>query len=125
MKHWASLTGWKRAALTAAIAYALVMQAMLLSLGGALHAAAAEPQAFICAQDGQTQPDHAPAASHDGLCCILSCHGSGAAGPLPVAAAPVRLAPVGLVTSLPVSSSVSHLSTSVLPVGSRAPPRLG
>lgn len=126
MTHWASITGWKRAALAATIAYALVLQAMLLSLGGALHVArAGEPQAILCAQDGRTSSDHAPAGSHDGLCCILGCHGAGPAGPAPVSVSLLRLAPVSLETRLPVTVPTLRLSSNVLPVGSRAPPRLG
>jgi hypothetical protein len=41
MKHRGFTTGWKRAAVAAALAYALVLQGLLLSLGGALHAAQA------------------------------------------------------------------------------------
>ncbi|MCG7394882.1 hypothetical protein MHY87_18450 [Microvirga sp. ACRRW] len=119
-------TGWKRAVLTALVAYALVLQMVLVSLSGAAHAAeAAGPQGILCLQDGQSLPDHDPAKAHNGLCCILSCHGTGAAGPVPTASLPKRATPVTLDVQVPVVSSATRLFSTVLPVGSRAPPRLG
>jgi hypothetical protein len=127
MKCRGFATGWKRAAVTAAVVYALVLQGLLLSLGGALHAveAAAGPQTIICAEGSATGQDRAPAKAHDGLCCILGCHGGAAAGPLPVFAAlkqrvpaPADIRPSGHFPALRIASHV-------LPLGSRAPPRLG
>jgi hypothetical protein len=122
----ASRTGWTRAAIVAAMAYAFVLQALLLSVSGAFHAAeAAQPQGIICVRNGSSAPDHSPPQAHDGLCCILSCHGSAPAGPVPAAAVFERLAPVAVVTRTPARPSVLGFSSNVLPLGSRAPPRLG
>jgi hypothetical protein len=120
------ITGWKRAVLTALMAYALVLQTLLTSLSGAAHAAEASgPQGILCLQGSQAQSDHAPAKAHEGLCCTLSCHGAGSAGPAPVAALPNRLVPVALVQRAPADPSAARVFSNVLPVGSRAPPRLG
>ena len=126
MKFRGFTTGWKRAAVTAAVVYALVLQGLLLSLGGALHAAEPSgPQAIICAEGSATGQDRAPAKAHDALCWTLSCHGSTAAGPLPGFAvlkqrvlAPADIRPAGPFPAL-------RLASHVLPLGSRAPPRLG
>lgn len=124
MKRKGTITAFKRAVLTALMAYALVLQTVLVSLSGAAHAAeAAGPQGILCLQDGRTQPDHGPAATHDGLCCTLSCHGAGSGGPAPEMAAAERLDPVALIVRVPVGSLQTRLSSRVLPVGSRAPPR--
>ena len=126
MTRMASITPFRRAVLTALMAYALVLQTVLVSLGGAAHAAqVAGPEGIICLQEGRTQPDRAPAKGHDGLCCTLSCHGGGAAGPAPAFVPTERLAPVTLLENLPADPSAAHLYSNVLPVGSRAPPRLG
>jgi len=126
MTKRASITGWKRVALAALLAYALVLQTLLLSLAGASHAvAAAGPEGVLCLQDGQTVPKHSPAASHDSLCCLVGCHGSGSAGPAPVAASLIRFEPVSAEAAQPAGSSASLPSPKILPLGSRAPPRLG
>jgi hypothetical protein len=126
MMRKGSITGWKRAVLTALMAYALVLQTLLASLGGAAHAAqAAGPQGVLCLQDSQNQPDHAPAQAHDGLCCTLSCQGPGPAGPAPEFVAAERLGPVALDQGVPGDLSAAGRFSDVLPVGSRAPPRLG
>lgn len=126
MTRKGSITGWKRAVLTALMAYAFVLQTVLVSLGGAAHAAdMAGPQGIICHQDGQSLPDHDPAKAHDGLCCTLSGHGAGPAGPLPAAALPQRLPSVSLDGPVRADLSAPSHSSDVLPVGSRAPPRLG
>ncbi|WP_134500836.1 DUF2946 family protein [Microvirga pakistanensis] len=126
----ASITPFRRAVLTALMAYALVLQTVLVSLGGAAHAGQlAEAQGILCLQDGQTQPSQDPAkgptGSHDGLCCTLSCHGGGAAGPAPALVLAGRLAPVILEPRAPADSHHTRHFSNVLPVGSRAPPRLG
>jgi hypothetical protein len=126
MMRRVSMTAFRRAVLTVLVAYALVLQTVLVSLGGAAHAAeAAAPQAIHCLQDGRTQPDHAPSKAHDGLCCTLNCHGPGSAGPAPGFVLGERLAPVVLEAPAPAVSQAARLSSSILPVGSRAPPRLG
>jgi hypothetical protein len=126
MNRMRLITGWKRAALAAVMAYALVLQVLLISVSGAAHAAQASgPQGILCLQDGQSQSDHAPAKAHDGLCCLVGCHGAGAAGPVPVASSPVRRVAVVRDAPLPENLSAAPISSSVLPVGSRAPPRLG
>jgi hypothetical protein len=128
MTHRGFTTGWKRAAIAAAVAYALVLQGLLLSLGGALHAAEASgPQAMIICADGAAsgQDRGAPAKAHDALCCILSCHSSTAAGPLPAFTALKRPAPTALVIKAAGEPAALPVASKVLPLGSRAPPRLG
>jgi hypothetical protein len=108
------------------MAYAFVLQALLLSMSGAVHAAAAtEAAGIICLQDGSAAPDPSPAKTHENLCCSLSCHSSGAAGPTPVAAILDRIAPLAVASSHVADSPRLSLTSNVLPVGSRAPPRLG
>jgi hypothetical protein len=127
MKHRGFTTGWKRAAIAAALAYALVLQGLLLSLGGALHAAEASgPRTVICAEGAASDRDRGglPKA-HDALCCILGCHGSAAAGPLPVFTALKRPAPAALDIEAAREPAVLRVASKVLPLGSRAPPRLG
>ena len=94
-------TGWKRTATVAALAYALAVQAMLLSFGGALHPGALGPaQGIVCANgepahEPANQPAHTPADARAGLCCLLGCNGASAApaGPGPAATGP-RLYPL-------------------------------
>ncbi|PVE24429.1 hypothetical protein DC522_10040 [Microvirga sp. KLBC 81] len=125
MMRKGTITAFKRAVLTVLMAYALVLQTILVSLSGAAHAAeAAGPQGILCLQDGRAQPDHGPATTHDGLCCTLSCHGPGPAGPAPETVPTQRLAPVALDVRVLVDPFLTRLSSNVLPVGSRAPPRL-
>jgi hypothetical protein len=108
------------------MAYAFVLQLLLLSVSGAFHAAqATQPQGIICAQDGSSAPDRAPAKAHEGLCCTVSCHGSAPVGPVPASTAFERLAPMSLIAGVPERPTLAHLLSNVLPVGSRAPPRLG
>jgi predicted CxxxxCH...CXXCH cytochrome family protein len=126
MTRKAPRTGWTRAAIVAVMAYAFVLQALLLSVGGAIHAAsAAEAQGVICIQDGSSAPDHGPTKAHENLCCTLSCHGSGPAGPAPVAAVPAWIAPMTVSGGPIVEPASLRLTSDVLPLGSRAPPRLG
>lgn len=119
-------TRWTRAAIVAVMAYAFVLQALLLSVSGAFHAAAAaETQGVICLQDGSSAPEHGPEKAHERLCCTLSCHGSSVAGPVPVEAVPERIAPA--VASNDRTGGSPHLrpTSDVMPLGSRAQPRLG
>ena len=127
MTRKSTRTGWARAAIVAVMAYGFVLQALLLSVSGAVHAAAAaDVQEIICIQDGSSAPDHGPKKAHESLCCTVSCHGSGgAAGPVPVTAIPGRTAPVASADDRPAVAPHSRLTSDVLPLGSRAPPRLG
>jgi hypothetical protein len=126
MTRMASRTGWTRAAIAAAMAYAFVLQVLLLPIGGALHAATLTgTQGILCVQDGSSAPDHSPAKAHDGLCCLVGCHGSGSAGPVPGSSVLKRVAPVAVAASALGGLPVRRPSSNVLPVGSRAPPRLG
>ncbi|MBJ6128220.1 hypothetical protein [Microvirga splendida] len=127
MRRRTSAQGWTRAAIAVVMAYAFVLQALLLSASGAVHAAAAaaEPQGIICLQDGSSAPDHSPAKAHGNLCCTLSCHGSGPAGPLPGAVVLERIVPVAVMGDRPADQPRLRLTSNVLPLGSRAPPRLG
>ncbi len=126
MTRRAPRTGWTRAAIAAVMAYAFVLQLVLLSVSGAFHAAAAaEAQGIICLQDGSSAPDHGPKKAHENLCCTVSCHGAGATGPAPVAAILERIAPVAAAADLSGDASDLRLTSTVLPLGSRAPPRLG
>jgi hypothetical protein len=116
---------WKHTAIAVAAAYALVLQALLLSFGGAVHVSAA-PQGIVCAQNGgASAPDQAPGRAHDGLCCILGCHGPGAGGETPAAASPGRPQAFLAAASSFGAEPFLRLSSNVLPLGSRAPPRLG
>lgn len=126
MTRRVSITPFQRAVLTALMAYALVLQAVLVSLSGAAHAAqAAGPQGIHCLPDGRTQPDPAPSKSHDGLCCTLSCHGPGPAGPAPASVLVERLALLRREAPAPAVSPDPRIPSRILPVGPRAPPRLG
>jgi hypothetical protein len=108
------------------MAYAFVLQALLLSISGAFHAAAAaEVQGIICVQDGSSAPDHSPTKAHENLCCTLSCHGSSPAGPTPVAVILERIGPAVATESRSAEPPHLRLTSDVLPLGSRAPPRLG
>lgn len=120
------IAGWKRAVLTALMAYAFVLQTVLVSLGGAAHAAeTAGLQGILCQQDSQARPDRDPAKAHEGLCCTLSCHHqAGTGGLLPESVFMERLAPALLIARAPLAHSLSRSFSRVLPVGSRAPPRL-
>jgi len=116
---------WGRAAVTAAAAYALVLQVLLLAFGGALQAAqAVETQAVVCLQGGASGADHGPAQTHDGLCCTLSCHGAGAAPPPAVGVLLPRV-PIRGTAVAAGATPVHHPATKVLPVGPRAPPQHG
>ncbi|WP_201862172.1 hypothetical protein [Microvirga soli] len=126
MRRRTSAQGWTRAAIAAVMAYAFVLQALLLSASGAVHAAAAtETVGIICLQDGSSAPDHSPAKDHGTLCCTLSCHGSGPAGPVPVATILDRVAPLAVASARSADQPQLRLTSNVLPLGSRAPPRLG
>jgi len=119
-------TAWTRAAIVAVMAYAFVLQALLLSVSGAFHAAvAADAQGILCLQDGSSAPGHEPPLAHQNLCCTLSCHGAGLTGPIPVTAVPGRIAPVAAISERPTVQAHLPLTSDVLPLGSRAPPRLG
>src|SRR5690606_22441538 len=84
-------TGWRRAAIVAVVAYALVLQALAFSFAGALHTAdgAELPHAVLCAPGGgQAAPESAPGQAHDGRCCTLACHGPALSnGPAPASVA--------------------------------------
>ncbi|WP_262029587.1 DUF2946 family protein [Microvirga sp. Mcv34] len=126
MTRRAPRTHWTRAAIVAVMAYAFVLQALLLSVSGAFHtAAAADGQGIICLQDGSSAPDHGPTKAHQNLCCTLSCHGAGLAGPVPTVIIPGRIAPVVAADESPAEPPHLRLTSNVLPLGSRAPPRLG
>ncbi len=126
MRRRTSAQGWTRAAIAAVMAYAFVLQALLISASGAVHAAAAaDPLGIICLQDGSPAPEHSPAKDHANLCCTVSCHGSGAAGPAPAATILGRIAPLAVAGSRVADPPRLSLTSNVLPLGSRAPPRLG
>jgi len=127
----AIITGWKRASLAAMLAYALTLQGVLLALGGAMHVqAAALPETVLCleAVDGFA-PDRPGPADHGSdhtLCCIAGCTaGIGAAGPGPGTAALRARFPVPADSRPAIDMAASVVASSTLPVGSRAPPRLG
>jgi hypothetical protein len=110
------------------VAYAILLQAFLLSLAGAAHAApGADPQAVLCAYDGTSGPhDPSGQTAHTGLCCILGCQGFAAApGPAPSGAVQKPLRPASIRVEPSYERVVTRVSSTVLPLGSRAPPRLG
>ncbi|KAB0268087.1 hypothetical protein [Microvirga brassicacearum] len=130
MTGTAIITGWKRTALAGMLAYALALQGVLLALGGAMHVQAATlPETVLCLSDGQGGSPHQPGQTDHALCCILSCGVSVAsAGPVPVTASlqplqPRQPLPIDLRPT--VGASPRAIALNVLPVGSRAPPRLG
>jgi hypothetical protein len=126
MRRRNSAQGWTRAAIAAVMAYAFVLQALLLSASGAVHAAAAaDPLGIICLQDGSPAPADSPAKAHENLCCTLSCHGSGPAGPAPAATILGQIAPLTVAGIRTADPPQLRLTSNVLPLGSRAPPRLG
>jgi hypothetical protein len=120
---------WWRAAVAAACAYALMLQACLAAYTGAAHAAL--PPGILCATTGDGGP-HAPPqdlppledhAGHAGPCCILAGSGSiplhglvpshaAFGGPRPCLAP--AAGPEGRAAPSPVCARP--------PVGSRAPP---
>ncbi|MGO4527200.1 hypothetical protein AB4097_20370 [Microvirga sp. 2MCAF35] len=126
MTRRAPRTHWTRATIVAVIAYAFVLQALLLSVGGTFDTAvAADAQGILCLQDVPTAPDHGPKKAHQNLCCTLSCHGAAMAGPVPATAVPGRVAPVTAANEGPAEPPHLRLTSNVLPLGSRAPPRFG
>jgi len=123
------LRRWQRAGIVAALAYALALQALLFAFGGALHAHDAlilGPTAILCGEGkGAAPTPDRPAQAHDALCCVLSCGVSATAGALPEVAGLARPAALPrLVAFLPAEPLLVR-SSGFLPVGSRAPPRLG
>jgi hypothetical protein len=127
MTDRAYIKGWKRAAVTVTLAYALALQALLLALGGALHAGTAPlPQAILCEPGGQSAPDPLRPGTHDDLCCILNCHGSTPpGGPAPAVASLHRPTPARTMIGPSWEEPVRRRVSSVFPLGSRAPPRFG
>lgn len=126
MTRRVATAGWKRAAMTAVIAYALVLQTVLLAFGGALHAATLQgPEAIICVEGHEAAPEKAPAEAHHLLCCTLSGHGSAPVGPVPDSVALAHLTPVAFALVPTGATPVANDSPHVLPVGSRAPPHFG
>ncbi|MCB8819181.1 DUF2946 family protein [Microvirga rosea] len=120
----AFLTRWQRAALTAVIAYALALQALSFSFGGAVHAQASLSEGVICAQSSEHSKPHGPAQAHDALCCILGCNLSAAfGGPPLVQAGLARLALTPATISFSPDRADPVRLVGFLPVGSRAPPR--
>ncbi|MFC4172773.1 hypothetical protein ACFOYU_11975 [Microvirga sp. GCM10011540] len=122
------MTGGKRAVLAVALAYVLVLQGLLLSMAGAVQAGSGHlPQAILCLTDADRAPDDpAPAKAHDGLCCLLGCHGAGSAGgPLPAAAMVAPVPRRAVAADARPATPVLPVASTILPVGSRAPPRLG
>jgi hypothetical protein len=120
--------GRTRTALAVALAYVLALQALLLVTAGAVQAGAGHsPQGVLCVDDAGPVPDHpVPTQAHGALCCILSCHGPGASGaPLPSAAAAGRPGPTVLAADGVPEAAAPPSPLRILPVGSRAPPRLG
>ncbi len=127
MTDRAFMKGWKRAPIVAVLAYALVLQALAFAFGGALHAGAANlPQAVFCESGDLSAHGDSPSKAHDTLCCIVSCHASGSlSGPVPVVASFGPMLPILETVGLSHPRPVLRLASNVLPVGSRAPPRLG
>ncbi|MBM6593967.1 hypothetical protein [Microvirga pudoricolor] len=117
---------WQRAAVSAVVAYALLLQAFLLSMTGGAHAVPGiDPQGIICAYDG-TAGSHEPSgqAAHTGLCCILGCQGSSAPpGPAPADAVLALVQRPAVFVAPSYERGPPPLFSFVLPVGSRAPPR--
>ena len=128
MTERATIGSWKRTALAVMLAYALALQGLLLALGGAMHAQASTlpEQTVLCLQGSGGDPSHDPATTDHGICCLAACvGGTGPIGPTPAFTSlqPLRsLVSEVRPTVVPARDSVK---SAVLPVGSRAPPRLG
>ena len=103
-------------------AYALALNAIVAGLGAVGHAAIGLD--VICADGSAPGAPIRPADhSHKQTCCTAACgHGAGACG---IDAASVWLAIRYAATALDAdtSATVAVHASSVLPVGSRAPPR--
>ncbi|WP_210496364.1 hypothetical protein [Microvirga antarctica] len=124
-----SQRGWKRTAMAVALAYALVLQGLLLALGGATHAhAAGSPQTALClpgAQTGSAGSPHESGQADHALCCLLGCGAvTVSAGPPPVVSSLRERRPILLSLGTLPAPHALPVASAVLPVGSRAPPRL-
>lgn len=110
------------------VAYLLVLQGVMVALSGL--GPAASPIAgngVLCATQGIAEASKDAGAplqthSHKDFCCVLHCSGAGAPPPSTVALAPPNGA---LHESLrPVGAVAERSPRLLLPVGSRAPPRV-
>lgn len=127
MRTWAIRTGWRRTALVAALAYVLALQGVLLALGGAMQVQAAGlPATLLCVQKDDGGTAHQPGSAEHALSCALACSVSSAPdGPLPVIASLPMSRAVPVTAGFKAGRQRLAASSAVLPVGSRAPPRLG
>lgn len=120
-------TALRRAAMALAVAYLLVLQAILGGMAGGAHAAAGialDPFGqVICANGASGPASPADPAHHAPDCCTTGCQTSaGAALPPPSAAGPARtLAPVRARATLP-PASVPARHAERTPRHTRAPP---
>jgi hypothetical protein len=113
-------------------AFSLVLHALLAGSGiasmpqvrtalPALHA-----QVDCHQHDGASEPaDHHRSEHHPGFCCILCGKLGTIVGPPPILLAILKPQPIVSVITFGREQAGSVADTSLLPVGARAPPRLG
>lgn len=126
MHHQAFSYLWRRAAVSAVIAYALVLQVFAASLADAAHAVSRGSSGTVfCLTDKADGSAGGPEKGHDSRCCILGCQNVTAApGPQPVLFGRDSQWPTLVLTDRSYGPFFTPRALAVLPVGSRAPPRL-
>ncbi|MGO4665561.1 hypothetical protein [Bosea sp. 2RAB26] len=124
----ATATGarWGRGIVAVLCAYALILNAVLMSIGAGLSAAPSPfPRHVLCAPGGSSEPTAPASPEQSKTCCALGClAGSSGAPPVAAAALPLR-------RSISVARDVTYppapridSGRSVYPLGARAPPAL-
>lgn len=124
----ATATGarWSRGIVAVLCAYALILNAVLLSIGAGLSAAPSSfPQHVLCAPGGSPEPTAPASPEQSKTCCALGCLASTSGAP-PVAAAALPLHRSIIVARGFTYPPAPRVDTgrSVYPLGARAPPAL-
>jgi hypothetical protein len=122
MMRRARLPGWLRGTVAVVAAYALALQALLGAAGASLAPAGQAEAGWYCAPDGGS-PASGPqrSAPHGKLCCTLPCHGVGAGCPASAQPAFIRHAAIAAIAA-GRTARPKIASSSLLPLGARAPP---
>ncbi len=124
----ATATGarWGRGIVAVLCAYALILNAVLLSIGAGLSAAPSPfPQHVLCAPGGSSEPTAPASPEQSKTCCALGCLASASGAP-PVAAAVLALHR-SIIIAADFASPPAQRATigrSLYPLGARAPPAL-
>lgn len=124
----ATATGarWGRGILAVLCAYALILNAVLLSIGAGLSAGPSPfPQHVLCAPGGSSEPTAPASPEQSKTCCALGCLASASGAP-PVAAAALPLQRSISVARGVIAPPAARVATgrSLYPLGARAPPAL-